>query len=68
MSLKAFHIIFVIASTLLAFGFGAWEVQDYFVTHEKQSLLLGILSLLGGIALLWYGKVVLKKLKHISYL
>ena len=68
MSLKAFHIVFVAASTLLAFGFGAWELQDYFAFGEKQSLVLGVLSLLAGIALIWYGKVVLKKLKHISYL
>ena len=68
MSLKAFHIIFVIASTLLAFGFGAWELQNYFAFGEKQSLVLGVASLVAGIALLWYGKIVLKKLKHISYL
>jgi hypothetical protein len=68
MSLKAFHIVFVAASTLLAFGFGGWELQNYFATHEKQALWLGVLSLLAGIGLLWYGKIVLKKLKHISYL
>ncbi|MEO5803801.1 MAG: hypothetical protein ABIR24_09740 [Verrucomicrobiota bacterium] len=68
MSLKAFHIIFIAASTLLAFGFGAWELRNYFATGENQSLWFGILSLLAGVALLWYGKVVLKKLKHISYL
>ena len=68
MSLKAFHIIFVAASTLLAIGFGGWELQDYFATQDKQSLCLGVFSLLAGVALLWYGKVVLKKLKHISYL
>ncbi len=68
MSLKAFHIVFVAASTLLAFGFGAWELKNYFATEEKQSLLLGIFSLVAGVALIWYGKVVLKKLKHISYL
>ncbi|MEO6182598.1 MAG: hypothetical protein ABIP71_05780 [Verrucomicrobiota bacterium] len=68
MSLKAFHIIFIGASTLLAFGFGAWELRNYFATGESQSLWFGILSLLAGIALIWYGKVVLKKLKHISYL
>jgi len=68
MSLKAFHIIFIAASTLLAFGFGAWELQNYFAAKENQSLWFGIVSLLVGIALLWYGKVVLKKLKHISYL
>jgi hypothetical protein len=68
MSLKAFHIVFVAASTLLAFGFGAWELQNYFAVGERQSLWFGVLSLLAGIALIWYGKIVLKKLKHISYL
>ena len=68
MSLKAFHIVFVTASTLLAFGFGGWEVQNYFATGEKQDLLLGIFSLIAGAALIWYGKIILKKLKHISYL
>lgn len=68
MSLKAFHIIFVAASTLLAFGFGGWELKSYFSTREKQELFLGISSLVAGVALLWYGKIVLKKLKNISYL
>lgn len=68
MSLKAFHIVFVTASTLLAFGFGGWELNNYFAGGEKQALLLGVLSLLCGVTLLWYGKIVLKKLKHISYL
>ncbi|MEP6662149.1 MAG: hypothetical protein ABJC04_00670 [Verrucomicrobiota bacterium] len=56
------------ASIVLAFGFGAWEVQNYFATAEKQSLFLGVGSLIAGVGLLWYGKVVWKKLKHISYL
>jgi hypothetical protein len=68
MSLKAFHIIFVAASTLLAFGFGGWELNNYFAYGEKQALVLGVFSLVAGFALLWYGKVVLKKLKNISYL
>ncbi len=68
MSLKAFHIVFVAVSTLLAFGFGAWELREYFSGSEKQPLILGVGSLLVGCGLLWYGKVVLKKLKHISYL
>ncbi|MEO7678689.1 MAG: hypothetical protein ABIV39_18190 [Verrucomicrobiota bacterium] len=68
MSLKAFHIVFVIASTLLAFGVGGFELKAYFASEEKQALILGISSLVGGVALICYGKVVLKKLKHISYL
>lgn len=68
MSLKTFHIVFVAASILLAFFFGAWLLNDYAHTHEQMELIFGIISLLAGLGLIWYGKSVLRKLKHISYL
>lgn len=68
MSLKALHIVFVTASTLLAFGFGAWELKAYQISDQRMDLLLGIGSILSGVTLIVYGKMVLKKLKHISYL
>jgi hypothetical protein len=69
MSLKAVHIIFIICSTLLVFGFGAWSLYQYFnAGGEKVNLVWGIGSIAAGIGLLWYGKYFLKKLKNISYL
>jgi membrane protein DedA with SNARE-associated domain len=68
MSLKAFHIVFVMVSTLLALGFGAWAIRDYRLHHEMPSLVLGIGSLLGSVALVWYGRWFLRKLKSVSYL
>lgn len=68
MSLKALHIVFVTASTLLAFGFGAWELKAYQVSDQRMDLILGVGALVSGVALIVYGKMVLKKLKHISYL
>jgi len=68
MSLKAFHIVFVAASILLAFFFGAWLFRDYSRTGEQLELIFGIVSVLAGLGLIWYGKSVLRKLKHISYL
>ena len=68
MSLKALHIVFVTASTLLAFGFGAWELKAYQVSEQRMDLILGVGALVSGVALIVYGKMVLKKLKHISYL
>ena len=68
MSLKAFHIIFVAASVLLAFFFGAWLLNDYAHNGNKLELIFGIVSVIAGLGLIWYGKVVLRKLKHISYL
>jgi hypothetical protein len=69
MSLKAFHIIFITASTILAFGFGAWSLIEYFTLKSGAlDLILGSASVGAGFALIVYGKYFLKKLKHISYL
>ena len=68
MSLKAFHIVFIAASTLLAFGFGAWWLDQFFNDGRLLELLFGILSALAGAALIFYGRYFLKKLKDISYL
>jgi len=68
MSLKSFHIVFVAVSTLLAFFFAGWLLNNYFVTKAIGSLLGAIASALAGFGLIWYGKAVLRKLKQISYL
>lgn len=68
MSLKAFHVVFICASTLLAMGFGAWEMNAWWEARATLDLLLGSLSLLVGIGLLVYGRYFLKKLRNVSYL
>jgi hypothetical protein len=68
MSLKAFHIVFVTLSVALAFFFGGWLIYQFYLSHSILQLSVGILSFLAGLGLIWYGKVVLRKLKHISYL
>lgn len=68
MSLKAIHLVFIAASTLLAFGFGAWLFAAYADEHAGWQLVMGIGSVLSGMGLVAYGRYVLKKLKNISYL
>lgn len=68
MSLKAFHIVFVSASTLLAFGFGGWLLRGYANTGQASDLVFGAGSVTAGVGLIVYGRYVLKKLKHINYL
>ena len=68
MSLKAFHIVFIAASILLAFGFAAWCFNEYIDQHRRFELISGIVSTGAGVALIFYFKYVLKKLKNISYL
>ena len=68
MSLKAFHIVFVVASILLAFGFGAWSFREYSSNDGLGNLVFGVGSTVSGVALVFYGRSILRKLKDISYL
>jgi len=68
MSLKAFHIFFIILSILLAFGFAGWMIENYFRTANTMMLAGACGSILIGIALAIYGIRFLRKLRHVSYL
>jgi len=69
MSLKAFHIVFIVASILLAFLFAGWSFSSYFRDQGPVlHLVFGIGSFIAGVALIVYSKYVLRKLKDISYL
>lgn len=68
MSLKAFHLIFVIASILLGLGVGGWGMLEYRATGETAPLAIGLVFLVMGIGLLFYGRRMLKKTKDIGYL
>lgn len=66
MSLRAFHIFFIIVSMVLAFGFGVWELVAYTHGGSGSDLALGILALLAGVGLVFYFKAVLKKLRGLG--
>ncbi len=68
MSLKAFHVCFVVVSVLCALGFGAWSIADYSRTGHGFTLVLGVLGFIAAAALVWYGLWFLRKLKNVSYL
>ena len=68
MSLKAFHIVFITASILLAFGFAAWALVNFSEEGGRSFLIYGVVSSLCGVALVFYEVYVIRKLKHLSYL
>jgi hypothetical protein len=69
MSLKAFHLVFITASSALAFGCGVWGLKNYWSPDGRlPDLLFGLGSLLAGVALIVYERYFLKKLKHVGYL
>ena len=69
MSLKAIHIVFILASSLMTGFCGLWAWREYFGPSGSAShLVYGLLSIVGLIVLAAYGRYFLRKLKHISYL
>ena len=69
MSLKAFHLVFIIASIALAFGCGIWELRSYFSPDGGGlDLVFGLAAMAGGAGLIVYERYFLKKLKNVSYL
>ena len=69
MSLKAFHLVFIIAAIVLAFGFGAWLLAGYFSPDGRfPELLAGVASMVAGVGLIFYERYFLKKTKNLSYL
>ena len=55
MSLKAFHIVFVTASSLLSFVFAGWALHAHTATAKTSFLVVGLLSAAFGVLLIVYG-------------
>jgi DNA-binding transcriptional regulator of glucitol operon len=68
MSLKAVHIVFITCSILLAFFVGGWLWNDYSATKDRVEAVFAVVSCLSGLALIFYAKAILRKLRQISYL
>ena len=69
MSLKAFHLVFIIASILMAFGFATWSLLNYFSpVGEWTDLVSGIVAILAGFGLVVYERFFLRKFKNVSYI
>ncbi len=68
MSLKTFHIIFIVLSTVLAVGLGVWATRDFAQSGSWAHLSLGVGSFIASVVLVCYGIWFLRKLRHVSYL
>jgi hypothetical protein len=69
MSLKALHIVFILASMFLCVVFGAWAVLNFEAQGGGALAVMYVAgSAAGLVALLVYGAYFLKKLRNVSYL
>jgi len=65
MSLKGFHIVFIIFSTLLALGIGAWCVWVDLVEGAPIYLAGAVCSFVVAVALVIYGAWFYRKMKRL---
>lgn len=61
MSLRAFHILFIILSTLLSFGFAVWAYGNYKISQSTTDLVLTVGGAVLGVALVIYGIWFIRK-------
>jgi hypothetical protein len=66
MSLKAFHIVFIIFSTLLALGLGVWCIWVNLVEGVPVYLAGAIASFATAIGLIVYGIWFYRKMKRLG--
>jgi hypothetical protein len=66
MSLKGFHIVFIVFSTLLALALGAWCIWVDLVEGAPVYLAGAIASFASAIALIIYGIWFYRKMKRLG--
>jgi len=65
MSLKAFHIVFVVVTTVLSLFVALWGIREFAQQQSAAGLALGLVFLAMAIALMFYGRKVYAKFKEI---
>lgn len=64
MSLKAFHIFFVVFSVAISAFFGVWTLMYQVEGVEPISMMYGYGSLVASVGLIVYGVLFLQKIKR----
>lgn len=65
MSLRAFHIVFIVVCVALSLWVGVWGIRGFMTERSSGALALGILFLLSGVVLVVYGSKVYAKLRDL---
>ena len=66
MSLKTFHIFFIIVSVLFSLGFSVWAFLEYARLDQATNLIFGVGALVLALILMVYGRWFLRKLRGVE--
>ena len=66
MSLKSFHIIFVLICSLFAIFFGYWSYSEWVLSEDNIYLLYSLIGVLLCLGLFVYGKWFLKEITNLN--
>jgi hypothetical protein len=66
MSLRAFHLLFISLSVVLAAFVSAWAAQQYQAAHEGSYAVAAAAALATGIAMALYGAAFQRKTRRLS--
>lgn len=65
MSLRVFHIVFIVAAFGLSLFVALWGLREWMATRSSGALTLAVVFALCGAALVWYGLVAVRKLREL---
>jgi uncharacterized PurR-regulated membrane protein YhhQ (DUF165 family) len=65
MSLRAFHMIFVLVTVVLSLYVALWGIREYSQERSAGALVLAIIFLITAVGLMVYGKKAYGKLKEL---
>ena len=65
MSLRIFHIVFIVASVLLSLFVAVWGFRTYAAEHDRSAFAVGALFAFVGVALVAYGVRAYGKLREL---
>jgi FlaG/FlaF family flagellin (archaellin) len=65
MSLRAFHLLFIALSVILAAFVAAWAVGQYRLEHEMQYAVMCVVAIVTSGALVAYGAMFQRKTRNL---
>jgi FtsH-binding integral membrane protein len=66
MSLKSFHIIFILISSFFGVFFGYWCYKEWTLYQDNIYLLYSLIGVLLCVGLIFYGKWFLKEISDLN--